>query len=312
MASGPARKPWPGGRFLGLFLETLGAPWPADVCEKATARTEFFVGNGSIDVYVKSACGILAIENKPWAGDQAKQLHRYFAHLAQAGLIKYCIVYLTEDGRDPPADSICESERTLRIEAEQLRLWSYPGKIVEWLTRCRNACRADRVVVFIDEFIRYIQQEFQGVRDMTTQEHLVEKVTGSPEMILPAMQVAFAGDAIRNKLLSMLHNQLETAVRKQGWIDVEWEMDAYSRDSYLGIDFSPKCPSKFGLQFEETRFRNPYYGAYKKDMTRADDGGVGSALVGLGQARQNDEWPWYRDASSRKRRSSAATEARNR
>jgi PD-(D/E)XK nuclease superfamily len=159
-----------GGRFLGLFLKTLGAPWPADVCDKATARTEFFVGNGSIDVYVKSAFGILAIENKPWAGDQAKQLHRYLAHLAQAGLSKYCIVYLTEDGRDPPADSICESERTSRIEAGQLRLWSYPGQIVEWLTRCRNACRADRVMMFIDEFIRYIQQEFQGVRDMTTQE----------------------------------------------------------------------------------------------------------------------------------------------
>jgi hypothetical protein len=62
------------------------------------------------------------------------------------------VIYLTPKGTEPPEQSICAAERDRRIEAGQLRLWSYDKEILEWLARCRAECRADRVSMFIDEF----------------------------------------------------------------------------------------------------------------------------------------------------------------
>jgi PD-(D/E)XK nuclease superfamily len=89
-----------GDRFLILFLKELNFEWSAGAYKSVETKTEFSVGgDGRIDIFVKSQDYILAIENKPWAGDQEKQVKRYLDYLDKQE-IRYRLVYLTRDGSE--------------------------------------------------------------------------------------------------------------------------------------------------------------------------------------------------------------------
>lgn len=285
-----------GGRFLFLFLASLDADWRVDDCEHAKTQTEVSFATGRFDILVRSPNGALVIENKPGWGEPPGQLGRYFSHLEELGLTDYRLVYLTADAREPPTDSIDAPQRAKRILNKQLHLWGYPDQLVNWLTKCRGACRADRVTVFIDQFSRYIRKRFEGISDMTARDHLVAEVTGSADMVSPAMQIVFAAEAIREKLLSTLHDQISAAVTSQQW-NLEWGMHS-GQFAGFNIDFSRQCPCYFRVEFQFAKFDGFRYGAYKKDEGQPSDGGVRAALladIGVGEEAL-PHWAWLRDA----------------
>src|SRR5262249_55215887 len=149
---------------LRLFLDTLRVETQSEDCDHADVRTEVSIKDGRLDIFVSARNLRLAIENKPWAGDQDSQLTRYFAHFDSPGTPKYLVIYLTSKGVAPPEHSIPEMERDHRIAAGQLHLWGYNKQLLDWLARCRAECQADRVSMFIDEFLRYIRKVFEGVK----------------------------------------------------------------------------------------------------------------------------------------------------
>ncbi len=292
-----------GGRFLHLFVARLfrdlpGSAWPLEACEDAEAKTEFTVRGGRIDVLVNSGNRTLVIENKAGAGDQRDQLNCYAAYLDSLKQADTRLIYLTPDGSDPSKESIDEQQRICRIKDGQLHLWSYREHILEWLAECRSVCRADRVSIFIDEFARYIRKRFEGVSDMTMQDQLVQDVTRSAETVEPAMQVIQAADAVRAKLISTLHDQLETAMAAhEGWHFSDWNMPAFKKEAGFGIEFFTQSRYSFWMQFKNAYYNGLIYGVSTSD-TPANEGDAPAALAAdIGPGSQNESWTWCRAAS---------------
>ena len=292
-----------GGRFLHLFVARLfrdlpGSAWPLEACEHAEAKIEFTVRGGRIDILVNSGNRTLVLENKAGAGDQRDQLNCYAAYLDSLKQADTRLIYLTPDGSDPSKESIDEQQRICRIKDGQLHLWSYREHILEWLAECRSVCRADRVAIFIDEFARYIRKRFEGVSDMTMQNQLVQDVTRSAETVEPAMQVIQVADAVRAKLISTLHDQLETAMAAhEGWSLSDWNMPAYERFAGFGIRFSAQSRYLFAIEFQNTIFTGLIYGVSTPDKPSNDGNAPAAIAADIGPGNQNEGWTWYRSAS---------------
>lgn len=79
---------------------------------------------GRIDIFITDGRNELLIENKIWAGDQEKQLSRYYR-------ANRFIIYLTLDGKEPGLASCGD----LKL-GEQFICVSYKEHIVNWLEKC--------------------------------------------------------------------------------------------------------------------------------------------------------------------------------
>ncbi len=102
----------------------------------------------------------LGIENKPWAGDQPKQLHDYAEYLRNKVQRNFVLVYLSGSGTGPEEVSITPEElRELEHENQFVNL-GYRNHLCHWLEICRQKCQADRVRDFIQDFINYIESNF--------------------------------------------------------------------------------------------------------------------------------------------------------
>jgi hypothetical protein len=289
-----------GSLFLRLFCELTGTPIEPEHYARAEVRTEVAIKDGRLDVLVSTPGLRLAIENKPWAGDQDSQLQRYFAFFNSFGTSLYRVIYLTPKGTEPPEQSIPETDRKRRIEVRQLQLWSYTEQVLDWLTRCRAECRADRVSIFIDEFSRYIRTVFAGMKDRTMSDHLVDEIVGSAERVSAAMQVIALSDTIRQRLLSSLKEQL---TKKLPGRLIELNDDPWARYSGLTITATVESSCQFVMEFQGTQFNDLVIGVSprsKKNLAQVGEyEALHKALVdNFGTASQNDNWIWYRSASA--------------
>ncbi len=159
-----------GATFLELFLEGLdanrshGARYrPAqeyEVREGCLVETEHVIpGQRRIDIVVRlgeHSQQWLAIENKPWAGEQEDQLGAYAAYVHDRDP-DACIVYMSGDGS--------ESE-TIRAETRGHYLtmpYRDPGhgpSVESWIRQCSQRCEADRVRWFLTDMLSYVQRAF--------------------------------------------------------------------------------------------------------------------------------------------------------
>ncbi len=287
-----------GGLFLHLFLAGLGVEVRAEGCERAQVQTEFFILGGRLDILVCGDDFRLAIENKPWATDQNQQLTRYLEWLDTCGQNLYrVVVYLTPKGTPPPKDSITEQERNRRIGLGQLKLWGYHKHLLGWLKKCRAECQSDRVLMFIDDFYRYIRKAFEGVSDSTMSDHIINEIVGSADNVSSAMIVIFLADSLRQRLFQKLGNRVQ-ALLPAHKVDV---CDA-PRPNYLGLTIQFRAPYKFALEFQGTQYNGLIIGIFGNGAGNQVDANVRQALVHqFGQADQNanqsNEWLWWRYAS---------------
>jgi hypothetical protein len=290
----PKGKHSQGGRFLRLMFDRLGFNWPLEFFEQAKVETEAQIQGGRIDILITARGHALAIENKPWASDQKTQLSRYFAHLDKLGMANKCLVYLTPEGQDPTVDSICEEERRKRIDDGQLYLLSYCKDIVEWLAKCRGECEADRVSVFVDQLSRYVRKTFEGAKDMTMRDRLVDEVTRSVDTVSPTMDILIAADAIRGRLIKNLQNQLEPQISQRGWSLEVYDNPYYRYNGIITVHFSDTCPYNFCLQFQNTFYNGLIFGLTRlKD--KAEVAHERTRLIeSVGQGNESSDWIWYR------------------
>lgn len=285
-----------GGIFLNLFVEELGLETSIDECGRANVRTEVPITRGRLDILIGMKNLTIAIENKPWAGDQNEQLKTYFAHFDKLGRGRYLVLYLTREGTEPSEQSLCKSAQHDRIGTGQLRLCAYSGEIQRWLEKCRLRCRADRVSTFLDEFCRYIRTTLEGIKDKTMSDHLVDEIAGSAEKVSAAMQVAFLIDSLRKKLLLHLRQQLVDNLPGR---TIELHDDPWQKFSGVTISFSEASPYSFGLELQNSQFNRLVVGLYRKVSKSPERGNEYDLVVGsLGAASKNDYWLWQREAST--------------
>ena len=293
----PAGKHSQGGRFLSLFLKTIQLHWPEAVCLKTSIKLEEHSDLGRVDIILKSASYICIIENKPFADDQALQLSRYFELLDQSGASDKSIAYLTSDGRYPSTKSLSANLLSDRVQKRQLHLISYRNDIINWLSECKAVCEADRVRVFIDEFIRFIDRTFVGTKDMTVTDQMIDSILLSSDNVSAALEIIAARNLVRNRLFFMLEAQVREMSKSRNW-ETKSHGNPDSKFFSLVIEFSKDCPYRFALEFQNTNYAGPVFGLQRRDEGSQEIADEGSDLrANLGHGTTNLWWLWYREVS---------------
>lgn len=100
----------------------------------------------NIDILIRSPDTAVIIENKIYAGDQDKQLQRYYETMRNEGYINIYLFYLTLDGKSASDQSI----GTLQDKVSNL---SYADEIHAWIQRCTEI--AVRDAPLREAFIQY-------------------------------------------------------------------------------------------------------------------------------------------------------------
>ncbi|TBB79259.1 hypothetical protein ELH38_38220 [Rhizobium ruizarguesonis] len=287
-----------GAAFLQLLAELTGSDWSPTECSAAQVYLEHGTGDGRIDILVKSGKRALAIENKPFADDQPDQLERYLQYLDGLGLPDYRLLYLTPNGTVPGEKSIRSQALEARVDSAHLCLVSYNVMMLEWLTACRSVCRADRVSVFIDEIARAVRKVFQGVSDMSDQEHMTDVMAATPQSVAAAMIIANTNLSLKLSLIARLEQQLGRLIDAKGWKLARGFSP--TKHSEIQIDFDEQSPVVVSFMFDRSNFNELAIGIVKRQGVRFEGNPLHYAmrnLLGAGHGAAGEEWPWWRSLS---------------
>jgi len=112
----------------------------------------------SIDIFIKLPGFVIGIENKPWAKEQDKQLTDYYEYLEKVKEKDHLLIYLDGYGRE--SKTIGEERESLKKEGKFLEL-SYNNLLKPWLERCYSECKAEKVKMFLKDFINWLEVEFK-------------------------------------------------------------------------------------------------------------------------------------------------------
>jgi hypothetical protein len=152
-----------GDAFLRLFGTELGIELPDDLAGTTVTREEptTLLANPlrRIDVVIDFGSSGLAIENKPWAGEQVDQVKDYLDQLTRRYGDQFVLVYLTGDGSPPPSVPLAELDWLER--KGRFRLLPYPTGFSAWLEACAARSEADPVRWLLSHFRRYVREEFR-------------------------------------------------------------------------------------------------------------------------------------------------------
>lgn len=101
-----------------------------DPLDATTTRVQREFSN--IDILVKDSTRAIVIENKIWAGDQHKQLERYYEEMRGRGYedSRIGLFYLTLDGHEPSDDSLGDIKGKKMVTCLSYR------QLQPWLKRC--------------------------------------------------------------------------------------------------------------------------------------------------------------------------------
>ena len=150
-----------GDNFLREFITVTCAHPPTwTSCRLHRENTTSLIENHlrRIDVLIDFGKFGIAIENKPWAGDQEDQIGDYVKHLERRFAGRFVIVYLSASGSRPTSINAPAAQQLLR--AKRLVLTAYPGHFRGWLMNCYKNCAAEKVRWFLLDFVAYIDATF--------------------------------------------------------------------------------------------------------------------------------------------------------
>ena len=134
----------------------------------------------------------LAIENKPYAGDQENQIRDYLAWLRKR-YERFLLIYLSPRGEAPSDYSVKRDDlpndddkaaATFKImpyhrteggaEDDDFELFRIDFGLADWLRECRQHCDVERLRWFLREAETFCERQFGG-STMTTGEHQIIK-----------------------------------------------------------------------------------------------------------------------------------------
>lgn len=163
-------------RFLDAFLRRI-VKQPIDLdsllkqrprsvtCERRTDYIESSQRRIDIHVEFENKVFGLGIENKPWTGDLERQLEDYIDDLEKRYGDKFCLVYLTPEGRNPSEKSIEASRRKKLKKESKLICFSYRDDILKWIEECYRLCESDKFRWFLRDFMDYIPIIVEATND---------------------------------------------------------------------------------------------------------------------------------------------------
>ena len=237
-------KPWSGTLFLQTLLSLEGLKntrhWPGlDRNQISVVVERKITANRRIDisVHIGGTDGLnycLAIENKPYAGDQKNQVKDYLDHLKREYCDRFLLIYLSPTGEGPLEESIRKTE--LDAWKDRFAIMQYyrgqedqsdkfaafrPYSLADWFGECRKNCEVDRLRWFLRDAEIFCQRTFGGQAVTTDSERKAtfDFVLSDLSNLKTALAVSESWPDVRDhvceKFLKRLCFQIETEVKEK-------------------------------------------------------------------------------------------------
>jgi len=155
----------------------------------------------------------LAIENKPWAIDQPRQIEAYCKYLTkryssktaienQLDSYNFLLIYLSGNGQPPGEDSVYGVCRTEMEKSGRFIIMTY-SQLKDWCQRCAEKCQSSRLRYFLEDFALYIRDKFEGELPIMEEEVVIKNAL-KLENISAAVAVGISWPQIAHKLIEEL------------------------------------------------------------------------------------------------------------
>ena len=201
-----------GSTFLREFAKRIEQEWISDANDWKVKTEKKVNGQRRIDIYLESSDGIIGIENKPWAIDQKDQLIDYANYLKEHHE-RWLLIYLGNG--EPSAESITKENRERLTLSGNLICCNF-FELSNWLDDCAIKTKALNVRVFVDEFNNFIRRNINGELDMSEEKEVLEEIRKSLSNISAAFHISNAMSKLKQDLLQLFHDQLETKFSENG------------------------------------------------------------------------------------------------
>lgn len=295
----------------GLFLDTLVAhlsrnentksitQWAtAENCESVTLEQLTEHGR-RIDIVIRfRGGGLLALENKPWAGDQINQLNDYADYLAaQSTKNQWLLVYLSN--REPDKASIDDNRRE-ELEASGNFLRFSFRNAEAWLQEASEKTRAVKVRLFVEDLIQFVRTQVRGDADMSETLEVTQQILSTKESLESSFLISKSLQHVKNNLLERFEVCLENLMTENGFF-LEIDLNSLkSGEVYTGFSiwFSKASENRAHLCFEfgRSNLNSLCWGiALHKDKATTETRLQIHEIMtkGFGDGKQNGGWPWW-------------------
>ncbi len=194
--------------FLELFLETL------QINNFDLTGVNVRKESGDIDILITSKNQAVIIENKIGAGDQYKQIERYYKNLKNKGDEKIWIVYLTLNGHEPSTQSTGNLEK--KLLEDYLITASYETDISEWLDKCIE--KSARLPALRETLVQYqkLVQEITGNTMSMEQANELLELLSQDDNIHKAVKIAKNWNIIRQHVEFSFWKDFEAIIEAKG------------------------------------------------------------------------------------------------
>lgn len=288
-----------GDAFLRLFLETFAIKSFIDTSE-AIVRAEFVIERQR-RLDIKIVCGdfAIAIENKPRAGWQPKQVKAYLDHLRRRHGERHCLVVLKGEVGDVPDDQLAKDERRALIASGHFVDGDYVG-LWQWTDHCADVCKARRVSGTIRDLARHINEHYAGGGDMEESTAIAQALAGEPGTIETAIRIAESRHALFNLLIDRLLRYIQERAAQRGW-SAEASVPkgvSFRTGKHPILITSPRCDLQVVFDLNENWNDQPYVGlVWKKGANARRISEIRQILAQRHPGHPDslsNEWTWYR------------------
>lgn len=174
----------------------------------------------------------LAIENKPYAGDQKKQIKDYLEFLKGKYDDRFLLIYLSPAGDGPSEESVPKND--LHEWNGRFAIMPYSGSgeeredgfddfrlrhsLAEWFGKCRKNCEVDRLRWFLRDAETFCQRTFGGQAMTTKSENrtvVQDFVLADADRLRTAETVYESWPAIKDEVCRQFFERLRSAIEKK-------------------------------------------------------------------------------------------------
>ena len=285
-----------GSTFLKEFAKKIVQGWISLANDWKVSTEKPVNGQRRIDIYLESSDGIIGIENKPWAIDQKDQLIDYANYLKEHHE-RWLLIYLGNN--EPSAESITKENRKRLTLSGNLICCNF-FELSNWLDDCAIKTKALNVRVFVDEFNNFIRRNINGELDMSEEKEVLEEIRKSLSNISAAFHISNAMSKLKQDLLQLLHDQLETKFSENGFLLV-WDNgmnNAWMKYAGFGVKFNSQQDKYLRFEFDGTSLQQAFWGIRRTDESVEYNSAKWKVINDLmmsvfGTGKQSEWWPWW-------------------
>lgn len=315
-----------------LFLRTLldglqGFEAPDDLNRTRVTLEKQIADDRRLDIYVDiDERHGLAIENKPWAGDQKNQVRDYLEWL-KGQRSRFVLIYLSPRG-EPPDEYSVRLSVLKKLEAGRLFVivpyhdhgdWEdkFDGfrtdySLTRWMADCRKKCDVDKLRWFLREAEIWCEREFGG-QAMTSaaMDTVSEFIRSSKQNMETALAVYDAWPRIEAEVCSRALQMIADILRDESLfrdLEIKTRYDQREQlESYISIyraswkTYGPRSlHTTIRLENDAKGAENWIFGVYSgisaTDCTSDERGRrerVEREVKSRKRGRSTDHWRWW-------------------